>query len=61
MKYHVNENCISCGMCVTVCPEVFEMGEDGFAKATEGDIDGALEEGAREAMEGCPVDAIEQV
>ena len=28
MKAHVTEDCITCGRCVEICPEVFEMGED---------------------------------
>lgn len=61
MKYVVNENCIGCGMCAGTCPEVFEMTDDGVAKAMEGDVDIAAEASARSAMEGCPVDAIEEV
>ena len=33
MTATVNENCISCGLCAGTCPEVFHMGEDGFAMA----------------------------
>ena len=25
------DGCISCGMCVEICPEVFHMGDDGLA------------------------------
>jgi ferredoxin len=33
MSYKVNkEKCIGCGYCVSVCPEVFELGEDGKSK-----------------------------
>lgn len=58
MKYYVNENCIGCGMCVNTCPEVFEMTDEGTAKAMN--VNTEMDE-AQEAMEGCPVDAIEEV
>ncbi|MCI9376437.1 MAG: 4Fe-4S binding protein, partial [Oscillibacter sp.] len=29
MQATVNENCISCGLCVESCPTVFSMGGDG--------------------------------
>jgi ferredoxin len=28
MKARITEDCISCGLCVDICPDVFEMGED---------------------------------
>ena len=31
MQATVNENCISCGLCVESCPTVFSMGGDGLA------------------------------
>ena len=27
MKYFVNDNCIGCGLCAEICPEVFEITE----------------------------------
>ena len=59
MRYKVNENCIACGMCTTVCPEVFSMSDSGFAEAIPGDAPIEAMESAKEAAEGCPVDAIE--
>ena len=57
MKTRVNEDCIGCGMCVEVCPEVFEMGADGFSHVI-GDADACADK-AYEAAEVCPVNAIE--
>ena len=45
-------------MCLTLCPEVFEMTDDGWAVAADGDIPVELEASAREAVENCPERAI---
>lgn len=60
MKYNVNANCISCELCVSICPDVFFMGDEGFAQAISEDVPAECEDSAREAMESCPVDAIEE-
>lgn len=57
MKARVNEDCIGCGMCVEVCPEVFEMGADGMSHAV-GDPD-TCADSVLQATEICPVNAIE--
>lgn len=58
MKFSVNDNCISCGLCAGTCPEVFHM-DGGHAVAAPDPVAPALEPSAREAMENCPVNAIE--
>lgn len=57
MKAKVNEDCIGCGMCVEVCPEVFQMNGDGFSQVT-GDPDLCADK-TFQAAEICPVNAIE--
>lgn len=61
MKYRVDEDtCIGCGLCEATCPEVFSMGDSGKAHAIEEDVPAGAEDTAAEAMEGCPVGAIEE-
>ena len=56
--YKVNENCIGCGSCTAVCPEVFDLNADVLAENILGEVPAELEEAAKEAAASCPVDAI---
>lgn len=60
MKYRVNDECIGCGMCEGTCPAVFTITDEGTAKAIDGEVPAEAEASAAEAMDGCPVGAIEQ-
>jgi len=57
MKVRITEECISCGLCVDICPEVFEMG-DQFAQVKKDGKPEEHEEQVRQAAEECPVAAI---
>lgn len=58
-KATVNENCIGCGACTAVAPDVFDLNDDGLAVSkVDGEL-GDLEASAKEAAESCPVEAIE--
>ena len=57
MKARVTEDCISCGRCVEICPEVFEMGED-MAHVKVGVIPQEYEDATQEAADECPTSAI---
>jgi len=48
--------CTGCGLCAQICPEVFEIGDDGYAHVIEG-ADETLP-CVGEAMDQCPVGAI---
>jgi ferredoxin len=57
MKAHITEDCISCGRCVDICPEVFEMGEE-YAEVKMSSIPEEYAEAVEEAAEECPTAAI---
>ncbi|MEK6913402.1 MAG: ferredoxin [Nanoarchaeota archaeon] len=50
------EKCIGCGLCPTICKEVFAMGKDGkaFVKMQK------KLPCVKEAREACPVEAISE-
>lgn len=48
------EICIGCGTCAGLCPETFQIREDGKAEAISQDSSDC----AKNAAEACPVDAI---
>ena len=50
------EKCIGCGLCTSICPNVFELGADG--KAHVKNPGGDAEQKIQEAIDGCPVKAI---
>ena len=60
MKYVVNDTCIGCGMCEGTCQEVFKVGDDGVAHAIVEEVPAGAEESAAQAMQDCPVGAIEE-
>ena len=62
MKVVVNkDNCIGCGACEAVCPEVFQLNDEGLSTVICDNVAKDFEDNAREAVEGCPTNAIEEV
>lgn len=57
MKYIVNEQCIGCGLCTSICPEIFFLNDAGMAEAIESEVEVGS---AENALESCPVAAIER-
>lgn len=55
----IKEECIGCGLCASIVPEVFEMIDEGVAKAIEEEIPVVHHEATKEAEASCPVGAIE--
>ncbi|MGI6560731.1 MAG: ferredoxin [Saccharofermentanales bacterium] len=50
--------CIGCELCVTICPEVFEMDDEQIAIVIADPIPAEVEDSAEEAADSCPTGAI---
>lgn len=50
--------CIGDAICVDICPEVFEMGDDDLAHVIDESPDASLADQVREAADACPTSAI---
>jgi ferredoxin len=57
----IKDACIGCGSCSAICPDVFDMGDDGFAfvKPKHEEVREELRVDILDALEGCPTSAIE--
>lgn len=60
MKANVDKDtCIGCGMCPSICPDVFEMDDDdGKAKVIVSEVPDGKDDEAQDAADSCPVNAI---
>ncbi|MBD3245553.1 MAG: ferredoxin [Candidatus Omnitrophica bacterium] len=55
-KVTVNEStCVGCGLCVSMCPDCFEMADGGVAKAKDSECTSC---NPQDIAAQCPVDAI---
>jgi ferredoxin len=58
VAYVAEDECIACGTCEEICPEVFVVNENlGFAQVMN--PSGALDEKIQEAIDACPVQCIQ--
>jgi len=55
------EECIACGLCISLAPDVYDWDDEGKAKAIEGDVPEEQKEVAEEALESCPTEAIKSI
>ena len=61
MKVKVNKDlCIGCGACQAIAPSVFELEDDGLAKAINTQVNDEIKDDVIDALEGCPTSAIEE-
>jgi len=66
---HERNKCIGCGLCITLCPDFWEMGDDGKSqlinskKTKNEDYELEVNEAgcSKEAAESCPVKCIKVV
>ncbi len=60
LKIKVNEDaCIGCGACQAICPDVFELNDEGISTCLKNEIeDDKLKDEVLEAIESCPTEAI---
>ncbi len=62
MRVEIDQTgCISCGLCVSTCPELFAMGANEKAEALLSPVPSDMEACARKAADSCPVSVIEVV
>ncbi|NLI61474.1 MAG: ferredoxin [Clostridiales bacterium] len=60
MKVFVDQDlCISCGLCISICDEVFFWNDDDKAQAIDSDVPEEFIDDVNEAVESCPTDAIQ--
>ncbi len=61
MKVTVDDQrCRGHGMCLTLCPEVFQLTDDGYAVADPSEVPTGLEGAAKDAIDNCPEQAISE-
>jgi len=59
MKVRVDAGvCAGFGVCLGLCPEVFELHDDGYAIVRVNEVPQELEEAVRKAVSQCPSRAI---
>jgi ferredoxin len=59
MKARVDTDlCAGFGICLGICPEVFELHDDGYATVLVGEVPPELEDLVRRAASQCPAQAI---
>lgn len=55
--YVESKSCIGCGLCVSLCPDVFKMNDSGKSEVKTDELN-PLESEVKQCVESCPVNAI---
>ena len=50
--------CIGCGLCASICPDVFEMDAEGKSLVIADPVPASSIDAAKDAADQCPVGAI---
>ena len=59
MRVAIDEDlCRGHGVCVSLCPEVFDLSDDGYATVLVDEVPGAHEDAVASAVKRCPERAI---
>jgi ferredoxin len=59
VKVHVNPQvCAGFRVCLGICPEVFDLHDDGYAIVLVSEVPPELEDAVRQAVSQCPSGAI---
>jgi ferredoxin len=59
MKAKVDENtCVGCGLCESMCPEVFKRNDSDIAEVIVDQVPAEAQASCREAADSCPAEAI---
>ena len=45
VKVKVNKECIGCGMCIDMCPDVFEYNDEGLSSVKSEEVDDSMADG----------------
>lgn len=57
--YYVDDQCINCGVCMEIAPEIFKSNDDeGFAFVAKQPVTDEDMDLARDSLESCPVESI---
>mgnify|MGYP004532619357 FL=1 len=60
MKVKVDkDSCIGCGACAAICPEVFDLDDDGLSEVKTEEVKNNNIDDVKDAVDSCPTGAIE--
>lgn len=59
MKVKVDkDSCIGCGACAAICPEVFDLDDDGLSEVKTEEVKNNNIDDVKDAVDSCPTGAI---
>lgn len=60
MKVKVDkDSCIGCGACAAICPEIFDLDDDGLSEVKTEEVKNNNIDDVKDAVDSCPTGAIE--